>query len=86
MIEKTSESSTVPVFESSVQLDVELPPKLVAEMDEKLDEQNGDRDNDHAAIEPTLIRDVEMVEDASIQSFTDPICNILVVPTMLLTT
>ncbi|XP_062106683.1 protein IQ-DOMAIN 28-like [Humulus lupulus] len=65
LIEKTSESSIVPVFESSVQPELELPPKPVVE---KLDKQHGHRDSDHAAIEPTPMRDVEMVEDASIEN------------------
>uniref|UniRef100_A0A803QM71 DUF4005 domain-containing protein n=1 Tax=Cannabis sativa TaxID=3483 RepID=A0A803QM71_CANSA len=58
-----SEKSVVNLIEkTSESSEVEVPPKQVVEKNEKLDEQHDD------GVEPIPIRDVEMVEDASIEN------------------
>ncbi|KAF4350927.1 hypothetical protein G4B88_029093 [Cannabis sativa] len=58
-----SEKSVVNLIEkTSESSEVEVPPKQVVEKNEKLDELHDD------GVEPIPIRDVEMVEDASIEN------------------
>ncbi|XP_030483802.2 protein IQ-DOMAIN 30-like [Cannabis sativa] len=58
-----SEKSVVNLIEkTSESSEVEVPPKQVVEKNEKLDEQHDD------GVEPIPIRDVEMVEDTSIEN------------------
>ena len=62
LVEETSKSS-VAVSESSIQPQVEMPPKPVA-MEEKLDKLHNDHDHDHVAVEPSPLGNVERVENA----------------------
>lgn len=62
LFEKTNKSLEV-VSESSMQPNVEMPPKPVA-MEEKLDKLHDDHDHDRVAIEPSHLRNVETVEKA----------------------